>query len=251
MKIFAFDSPLMRAINRITDYVILILLWFVCSLPLFTAGAATCAKYYVGMKLNREEEPPVFRTFFSSFKKNFKQTVLPSIVTAAISLLLVLDWYYVINYDTAAVFKWALFVVCLIYCMAVFCFNPIISRYEIKTMDAVKTAIGMAAAKFPRVFLSIVMIVVPLFVALWYFKWGWLILLGTQTVMYHYNCRFFIKEFDKLEKKYYGTDEEEGEQETKEETEQVEEQETEQVIEQETEQVTAEETLALPEDNKV
>ena len=88
----------MQAISRATDYVLVNLLWVICSLPLFTAGAAMSARYYVGMKLYRGEEPPVFKSFFSSFAKNFKQTFLPSIVIVFITVRSDRDdWYYLIK----------------------------------------------------------------------------------------------------------------------------------------------------------
>ena len=43
MKWLSYDSPLMQAISRATDYVILNVLCLVCSLPLITAGAALSA----------------------------------------------------------------------------------------------------------------------------------------------------------------------------------------------------------------
>nr|MCR5269204.1 YesL family protein [Lachnospiraceae bacterium] len=69
MKYLAFDSPVMQAISKAADLALVNLLWFVCSLPVFTAGAAMCAKYYVGMKIARNEEPAVFKSFFHSFGK--------------------------------------------------------------------------------------------------------------------------------------------------------------------------------------
>ncbi|MBO4902699.1 MAG: YesL family protein [Lachnospiraceae bacterium] len=201
MKFMAFDSPVMQAISRASDYVLVNLLWAVCSLPVFTAGAAMCAKYYVGMKIYRGEEPAVIRSFFSSFTKNLKQTILPSIVISLILALLTADWIYLFKNSTEVVYKWGLFVVSMVFLMMVFCLFPIISRYEIKTKDAVKMALGMEAWHFVRVFFAIVFFALPFFIGIWYFKWAWLICLFVHTVMLYYNSAFFVKEFDKVEEK--------------------------------------------------
>jgi len=52
---------------------VLNLLWCICSIPIFTIGASTTAVYYVTLKLVRDEEDGTFRSFFKSFKENFKQ----------------------------------------------------------------------------------------------------------------------------------------------------------------------------------
>ncbi len=201
MNFLAFDSPVMRSISRATDYALLNLLWIICSLPVFTAGAATCAKYYVAMKIRRGDEPAVFRSFFSSFAKNFKQTVIPSLVIFAILLLLAWDWNYLFRNSSQTAFKWALFVVTLVFLMFVFCLFPIIARYEIKTMEAVKAALGLTGYRFARVFLAVVIFFLPFVIGIRYYKWAWLICLFTHTVMLYFNSGFFVKEFDKLEER--------------------------------------------------
>ena len=194
----------MQAISKATDYALLNILWILCSLPVFTAGAALCAKYYVGMKMGRGEEPAVFKSYFKSFAENFKQTVIPSIVVFLVMCFLAFDWRMVIKAQAPDAYKWILFVISMIFMMVVFCLFPIIARYEIGTGEAVKTALGMAAARFPRVFLAIICFILPFIIGIWYFKWAWLICLGAQTVMLYYNSGFFIKEFDKLEAKLFG-----------------------------------------------
>ncbi|MCR5418529.1 MAG: DUF624 domain-containing protein [Lachnospiraceae bacterium] len=199
MKLFAFDSPVMQAISTATDYAILNILWIICSLPLFTAGAAMSAKYYVGMKLYKGESPAVFKSFFSSFASNLKQTIPISVASALAMAGLGADWYLLIKHEVPAFLKWGLFIVSLLFLMMLFCLFPMIARYEIRTRDAIKTALGMAGARFPRVFLAIFCFILPFFIGIWYFKWAWLICLGAQTVMLYYNSGFFAKEFEKLE----------------------------------------------------
>ncbi|MBP5292038.1 MAG: YesL family protein, partial [Lachnospiraceae bacterium] len=45
------------------------MLWFVCSIPIFTVGASTAALYYSTLKIVREEEgQSVTALFFKAFK---------------------------------------------------------------------------------------------------------------------------------------------------------------------------------------
>lgn len=191
----------MQTINRITDFVILNLLWIVCSIPVFTAGAAMSAKYYVGMKICRGQEPVVIKSFFSSFRTNLRQTALPSLILALGAGLLAIDWYYVMKNPSLVSYKMILAAVTVIFMMFIFCFFPIIARYRIKTAEAVKAALGMTGARFFRVFASVALFILPFIIGIWYFKWAWLICLFSQTVMLYYNSKFFVKEFDRLEEK--------------------------------------------------
>ena len=203
MNFLSFDSPVMQAISRAADLCVLNLLWIVCSIPIFTAGAAMSAKYYVGMKLCRGHEPAVFKSFFSSFRSNLKQTAVPSILISAGMGLLICDWIYVVKNPSPASYRIILLVVTLLFMMFAFCLFPILARYEIKTGEAVKAALGMSAARFFRVLFAIVLFILPFIIGIWYFKWAWLICLFSQSVMLYYNSRFFVKEFDRLEQKLF------------------------------------------------
>ena len=42
---FNYDNPVWRFIGKFGDLIILNVLWFVCSIPIFTIGASTTAVY--------------------------------------------------------------------------------------------------------------------------------------------------------------------------------------------------------------
>lgn len=71
MKKNIYDSPLMQMLSHVADLMILNILWILCSIPVFTAGASTTALYSVAMKLLKGEGAPVARTFFEDFRSNF------------------------------------------------------------------------------------------------------------------------------------------------------------------------------------
>ena len=201
MKWLSFDSPVMQAISRAADYALLNILCLVCSLPLITAGAALSAKYYVSMKLVREEGAPVFKTYFTSFFRNLKQTLFPGLVSVLGCGILLWNWNYALSYESPAVYRWGLIVLTVFSMMVFFVFFVIIARYEISNKEALKAALGLTAAHFARLLLAVAMVFVPLIISIWYLKWAWVICLFTQCVMLHYNSRFFVKEFTRLEEK--------------------------------------------------
>lgn len=97
MRIFRFDSPLMRFFNRLADIVILNVLYVVCCLPVITAGAATTALYSCAMNLDEPNEEPVFRRFFRVFRSDFgKSTALFGIWAAAMAVVALNVWFYLV-----------------------------------------------------------------------------------------------------------------------------------------------------------
>ena len=71
------------------------LLWLVCSLPIFTMGAATTALYYTCLKVIRNEEGHVAAAFFRSFRENFRQATVLWLIMLGAGLLLGFDVYTV------------------------------------------------------------------------------------------------------------------------------------------------------------
>ena len=82
--LFQPDNLFSEVMTKIFDILLLNMLWLICSLPVVTFGASTTALYYVMMKLVRDEENGIVKSFFKSFRDNFRQS-LP--VTALFALV--------------------------------------------------------------------------------------------------------------------------------------------------------------------
>lgn len=85
------DNLFFRFVNKAFDVIALSILWFICSLPLFTIGASTTALYYTVLKNIRSNRGYCYKGFFHCFRENFKNTVIPSIIYVAIILIAVAD----------------------------------------------------------------------------------------------------------------------------------------------------------------
>ena len=79
------DNKFFTFMGRVADLCILNIICLICCIPIVTAGASITAMYYVTLKMVRNEEAYIVRSFFKSFKENIKQaialgkTVLPRI----------------------------------------------------------------------------------------------------------------------------------------------------------------------------
>ena len=70
-KLFDLDSPIMNFLGKLADLIILNILAFICCIPIVTAGASMTALYYVCLKMVRNNEGYIMKSFFKSFKQNF------------------------------------------------------------------------------------------------------------------------------------------------------------------------------------
>ena len=94
--LFNYDNPVWRFIGKLGDLILLNLLWTVCSIPVITLGASTPAVYYVTLKMVRDENDSTVRSFFHSFKDNFKQATAIWAIFLAVGLILAFDiWFFV------------------------------------------------------------------------------------------------------------------------------------------------------------
>ena len=89
MKFFSLENPVWKFIGNLADFFILSCLWYLCSLPVVTAGAAASAVYYVTLKMSRDQEGELVRSFFKSFRQNLKPGCLLGVgyLAAAVVLL--------------------------------------------------------------------------------------------------------------------------------------------------------------------
>lgn len=93
MKFFSYESKFSQLLLKLCYACYLNLLWFLCSIPIFTIGASTTALYYACLKIVRDEEGPIAAMFFHSFKENFKQATQLWLILLGVGLVLGVDGY--------------------------------------------------------------------------------------------------------------------------------------------------------------
>ena len=93
MKFFSYESRFSQILLKLCYACYLNLLWFVCSIPVFTIGAATTALYYASLKVVRDEDSHVGAMFFRSFRENFRQATQIWLILLGVGLFLGADAY--------------------------------------------------------------------------------------------------------------------------------------------------------------
>ncbi len=102
---FNYENPVWRFIGKFFDIFVLNILWMVCCIPVFTAGAATTAVYYVSLKLVRDEDGATIRQYFKSFRENFRQATGIWLILLAILALIAFDLYFFVMLPGSSLFR--------------------------------------------------------------------------------------------------------------------------------------------------
>ena len=90
-RFFNIDSPIMVGLNKLADLIWLNILTFICCIPIITVGASITALNYVALKMVRNEEGYVTRSFFKSFKQNFKQATIIWLIMLLVAAIIIGD----------------------------------------------------------------------------------------------------------------------------------------------------------------
>ena len=147
------DSPLMRFLTKIADLMVLNILFCVTSIPLITIGASWTALYSVTLKMVRDEEGSVSRSYFRSFRQNFRQATLLWLGVLVVLTLLVLD-IRVLNGmaggTAPGLLRVGVEILALLGIMVLQYLFPSLARFEASLADTLKNACMMALAYLPK-----------------------------------------------------------------------------------------------------
>ena len=126
------------------------LLWFVCSLPIVTIGAATTALYYVTLEIADNEEGDITQQFFRSFKSNFKQATVLWLILLVIGVVLGTDIYVLRHLSAATTGPLAVMltlalalviVACIVYAFVLCYVFPLLARVDNTNLAMLKNSL--------------------------------------------------------------------------------------------------------------
>lgn len=163
-KFFDMDSPVMRFLSVMADLMILNILTIICCIPILTIGASLTALNYVLLKMVRNEEGYIVRSFFKSFKQNFKQATIIWLIILVFILVFAGD-ILIFNYaamEFPKALKIFLLVLGLFMMMVVIYVFPVLSRFENTVMNTIKNSLFMSILSFPKTILMLLIFAVPI-----------------------------------------------------------------------------------------
>ncbi len=152
-RFFNLENPVWRFIGNIADMFFLSVYWYLCCLPVVTAGSSTTALYYVTLKLTSNQEGYTTASFFRSFKSNLKQATILWLICLLAGTILAIDLYWALTSGStigASVLP-AFIILAVIYLVFMAFLFPLLARCENNS----KTLLAMCFAMSIRNFLPI------------------------------------------------------------------------------------------------
>lgn len=186
MALFNINSGFFKFINRLLDVLFINLLWIICSLPIVTIGASTCAAFSITLKMVDDEEGYIGKTFFIAFKQNFKQGTLMWLITAPCVYILYLLWQMVIKSEdiNAIVIIGVILLTAIAISINLYSY-PLIARYENSLKNIIKNSFGICVQFFIKTLILIAVVAVEIIIIMWN-RWTLLagIIIGPEFIIY-------------------------------------------------------------------
>lgn len=174
------DSPFYNIMNFFADVIIFALVFFLCSLPIFTIGAANCAMYYCAQKRIFEEKASL-RDFFDAFRKNFIIATLIWIWILIIFFALLIIW---INFSQVYVLVPILIFLLLELIFTCIYIFPIINR----NCKSIKLSLIIAHKHLPTTLLCTIIAVIIMITCAFY-----PLLILISGGLYNFLTAYFIE----------------------------------------------------------
>ena len=164
MNIFEEGSPFQRFLNKMADLLILNIITLLMCLPIITAGAALTAMHYVLLKMVRGEEGYILRSFFRSFKREFRQATVLWILYVALAALMASNLVMVLQ-GSGRYPIWlpsSIVVVAVLELMFMIYTFAMLSRFDDSIYHTLLNAVTLTFAELPRSLEMAVITIIPL-----------------------------------------------------------------------------------------
>ena len=198
-------TNIFQKLEKFGDLFIINILFIITSIPIFTIGAATTAMYSFTTKLVKDQEGPVWKSYWSAFKNNFKPATKAWLVILIILAAMVFE--YMLSFSMGGV-GYAL-ILGLMALEAVFLsftlpmLFPMIARYENTTGNYIKNSFLISVSNIGSWLYMFFIWVLP--IALYasnnkilYYTWVlWLVIL--IGVLAYASSMVVVRLYDKIE----------------------------------------------------
>lgn len=162
-RFFNMDNKFFSVMGRVADLIILNVIFLICCLPIVTIGASLTALHYVTLKMARNEESYIVKSFFKSFKQNFKQATIINIIMLVIGAILYFDLHIVMGMSgSLSQVLYIIFIAFAFLYLIVFLYiYPVLSKFYNSTKNTFRNAILMSIRHLPYTILMAVITIAP------------------------------------------------------------------------------------------
>lgn len=150
MGFFDVDGKLAQAVSRIFDLIKLNLLCLIFCLPVITTGAGLTAAWYNLLKMARNEESYIGKSYWKAFKTNFRQATIIWLLLMAGFTVIRLDLVFLKDAGGRVMpIRIALLFIFWILCFISLYIFPILARFDNTIRNTMRNASYMAFRYLP------------------------------------------------------------------------------------------------------
>lgn len=162
-RFFNMDNKFFSVMGRVADLIILNVVFLICCLPIVTIGASLTALHYVTLKMARNEESYIVKSFFRSFKQNFKQATIINLIMLLIGAVLYFDLQIVTGMSGSL--SQVLYIIFIafgfLYLIVFLYLYPVLAKFYNSIRNTFRNAFLMAVRHLPYTLLMAVITVAP------------------------------------------------------------------------------------------
>ena len=168
-KLFNMDNKFFSFMGRAADLFMLNVVFVICCLPVVTIGASLTALHYVTLKMARNEESYIIRSFFKSFKQNFKQATIINLIMLLIAGVLYFDTNIVRQMGgSMSKVLYIIFIALGIIYLAVFLYiYPVLAKFYNSVKNTFRNAFLMSIMHLPYTILMALITIAPAAISLY------------------------------------------------------------------------------------
>ncbi len=143
---FAYDGPATKWINRFADLFVLNVLYVLTCVPLITIGAATSALYSVTLKMARDEEYKIIRSYLAAFKSHFGQSVVLTLIWGLSGgfILLILYLYNHLDLGIWEPGRYIVYIALAVHTVLFTYVFPVFARFDNTVKNTLKNSMKLA-----------------------------------------------------------------------------------------------------------
>ena len=163
MGIFNPDSKFSQIMSRVFDLMIMNLIFIFTSIPIFTIGVNYTALYYVTLKMVKNEESYVFKSYWKSWRQNSKQATGIMLTFLFLGGSPATD-IFLVNQMTgpSTYLRYVFFVILFIWGMVLTYVFPVLSRFDNTVKQTIKNSLLMSIRHLPWTIVMLVINLLPL-----------------------------------------------------------------------------------------
>ena len=166
---FNMEGPFFVFMNKVADLFILNILFIICCLPVITIGASFTAMSYVTLKMKDGNEGYVWKSFFHSFKQNFRQATLIWLIMLFFAAVLILDFLVMRSQTGGAwiLMRYGVIVGAVVWSILFLYVFPTLARFYNSIRRTFSNALLLALANAPKTLLMLLATALAVVATIW------------------------------------------------------------------------------------